>query len=256
MTITIYQACWCAGQVTLLAALGGAAASVWLRRNPAATARVANAAAMTILSVTLFGLSPIPWWSCWQLFPGQSAAAAPHADRSLATAEPSLPLRTARMIDLYNVLAGSLRATAQRPASRREFRWIVVIAALGIGIGLARLVSAVRYLCGLYRQSLPLADERVVVIASQLAAALGVSQHFELRQSARLASPAVIGWRRPVILLPAAYSVWTAEQLRSEFAHELAHIRRGDSLTRLTTSLATASISIIRWSTGSHPDSS
>ena len=50
----------------------------------------------------------------------------------------------------------------------------------------------------------------------------------------RLDAPAVIGWFRPVILLPvAALTGLSEEQLEAVIAHELAHIRRFDSFVNL-----------------------
>ena len=37
----------------------------------------------------------------------------------------------------------------------------------------------------------------------------------ELSESGDLSSPAVVGWRRPVILLPAERTRWTRDHLRA-----------------------------------------
>ena len=53
-------------------------------------------------------------------------------------------------------------------------------------------------------------------------------------QCLRLDAPAVLGWFRPVLLLPArALTGLTEAQLEAVIAHELAHIRRWDSLVNL-----------------------
>ena len=41
-------------------------------------------------------------------------------------------------------------------------------------------------------------------------------------------APFTFGWRRPVVVLPAAATAWTAARLHAVLAHELAHIRRTD----------------------------
>lgn len=54
---------------------------------------------------------------------------------------------------------------------------------------------------------------------------------FRVLMSAISETPAVIGWMRPVILLPAAtVAGLTVEQLETVLAHEIAHIRRHDYL--------------------------
>ena len=63
---------------------------------------------------------------------------------------------------------------------------------------------------------------------------LGVSRPVGLLESTRLAVPAVVGWLKPVILLPtSALSGLTPEQIEAILAHELTHIRRHDCLVRL-----------------------
>ena len=58
---------------------------------------------------------------------------------------------------------------------------------------------------------------------------LGVSRPVRLLKSALVEVPTVIGWFRPVILLPAASLIGlTPGQLEAILAHELAHVRRLD----------------------------
>ncbi|MDB6018358.1 MAG: TonB domain/peptidase domain protein [Pedosphaera sp.] len=67
-----------------------------------------------------------------------------------------------------------------------------------------------------------------------LAERLRVSRPVRLLQSALVEVPTVIGWLRPVILLPASCLVGLSPtQLESILAHELAHIRRHDYLVNL-----------------------
>lgn len=63
---------------------------------------------------------------------------------------------------------------------------------------------------------------------------LRVSRPVRLCESALVEVPTVIGWLRPVILIPlSAISGLSAEQLEALLAHELAHIRRCDYLVNL-----------------------
>jgi beta-lactamase regulating signal transducer with metallopeptidase domain len=63
---------------------------------------------------------------------------------------------------------------------------------------------------------------------------LRVSRPVRLCESALVEVPTVIGWLRPVILIPlSAVSGLSAEQLEALLAHELAHIRRCDYLVNL-----------------------
>jgi type II secretory pathway component GspD/PulD (secretin)/beta-lactamase regulating signal transducer with metallopeptidase domain len=68
----------------------------------------------------------------------------------------------------------------------------------------------------------------------ELAGRLGVGRAVELLESALVQVPTVVGWLRPVILLPAsALTGLSTEQLEALLAHELAHIRRCDYLVNV-----------------------
>ncbi|MGQ0643175.1 MAG: M56 family metallopeptidase [Gemmatimonadaceae bacterium] len=54
-----------------------------------------------------------------------------------------------------------------------------------------------------------------------------------MRVSHIIVAPATIGCWRPVVLMPASFGEWTAEQTRAVLAHELAHVKRHDCLTSM-----------------------
>ena len=68
----------------------------------------------------------------------------------------------------------------------------------------------------------------------ELATKLGVRRAVTLLESALVEVPTVLGWLRPVILLPtSALTGLNPDQLRAILAHELAHIRRHDYLANI-----------------------
>src|SRR5205807_2283082 len=72
----------------------------------------------------------------------------------------------------------------------------------------------------------------------RLAALLRVTRPVRVAASVLVQVPAVIGWLRPVILLPAsALTGLTPLQLDALLAHELAHVRRYDYLVNLIQSV-------------------
>jgi GWxTD domain-containing protein len=72
----------------------------------------------------------------------------------------------------------------------------------------------------------------------ELAGAVGVSQPVELLESCLACVPQVIGYWRPVILMPlGALAGLSAEQVEAILIHELAHIRRADYLVSVAQSL-------------------
>ena len=68
----------------------------------------------------------------------------------------------------------------------------------------------------------------------RLAFRIGVRVRINLLVTARVAVPCVVGWLKPVILLPpSAFMALTPLQLEMILAHELSHIRRLDYLVNL-----------------------
>ena len=71
-------------------------------------------------------------------------------------------------------------------------------------------------------------------VARQLAHALRIRGAIRLLESAAVEVPTVIGWLRPVVLLPVAtLSGLSMEQMEMVLAHELAHVRRHDFFVNL-----------------------
>jgi beta-lactamase regulating signal transducer with metallopeptidase domain len=67
-----------------------------------------------------------------------------------------------------------------------------------------------------------------------LARRMSISRAVELLESSAVPVPAVIGWLKPVILVPAsAMAGLSPRQLEAILAHELAHVRRHDYLVNL-----------------------
>jgi beta-lactamase regulating signal transducer with metallopeptidase domain len=63
---------------------------------------------------------------------------------------------------------------------------------------------------------------------------LGVTRVVGLVESTRVRVPSIVGWLRPVVLLPARLvDRLTPEQIRSLIAHEVAHVKRHDYLVNV-----------------------
>lgn len=119
-------------------------------------------------------------------------------------------------------------ATPQKPALNL-LPWLVE--AWLIGVVFFSLRSAGGFFLierGRRRQSIVVPD-RVLEICFELQDQLGVNRAIQFCECAWLQAPAVIGWFRPIVFLPAsALTGLSPEQLRMIVAHELAHIRRLD----------------------------
>ena len=74
---------------------------------------------------------------------------------------------------------------------------------------------------------------------ADLAARLRIGRAVRVVQSAAVQVPLVVGWLRPIVMLPAsALTGLSPAQLESIIAHELAHVRRHDYLVNALQSVA------------------
>ncbi|HKD23310.1 MAG TPA: M56 family metallopeptidase, partial [Rhizomicrobium sp.] len=137
----------------------------------------------------------------------------------------------------------SAPAPAPAPApSGFDFDLGTLVLALGVLWLLGACVVALRFAAGalflaaLERRSRPfaLAPEDEPRIAAR-------AQECELRLSDREAGPLTWGIFRPIVLLPRSALSWPRERMQAVLLHELAHIRRRDSLT-LTLSQAACAL--------------
>lgn len=128
--------------------------------------------------------------------------------------------------------------TAMLPRLRSAFPWLVALWTVGVLILSIRLLGAWLRARQLRIDGTSAVDPAYEKVLERLVAKLGVLRPVRLLQSSILHVPAVIGWLRPVVLIPAALSTGlTVLQLEAILAHELAHIRRHDYLVNLLQAL-------------------
>jgi len=208
---------------------------LWLLRKRSAGARyIAGCAAMALLVI-------LPVATAWQVSP-PVAAPESHA-KPVVSPAPYRPVETA--IDEINLPIAPLEATPivataiplrHRVAGAIEPMlphmlacWLggVILLSIWRGagwIGLRRLRNV-----GIE----PVGRDIAAAFAS-LARRMGVSRPVRLLKSSLATVPAVIGWFRPVVLVPAAaLAELSPQQLQAILAHELAHVRRWDYLVNL-----------------------
>jgi uncharacterized protein (TIGR03435 family) len=78
------------------------------------------------------------------------------------------------------------------------------------------------------------ADQAVLTTVASLATHMGITRPVRVLISMRVDVPSVLGWLRPVILLPPATVMGlTPQQLEAVLAHELAHVKRHDYLVNM-----------------------
>lgn len=135
------------------------------------------------------------------------------------------------------VFAEVARALPVAPAN--ILPWLVAAWLCGVTLFGLRFAGGFLLLEHRRRRHCIAASPRIVALCQDVQRRLGVTLAIRYLECAWLEAPAVIGWFRPIILLPAcALTGLTQDQLRAVIAHELAHIRRLDAFVNLFQILA------------------
>ncbi|HUD99000.1 MAG TPA: M56 and DUF3738 domain-containing protein [Bryobacteraceae bacterium] len=140
-----------------------------------------------------------------------------------------------------STLPASVRITVSSLRPAQFLPWAVIVWLFGAAIFWVRLaggwVVAARMRSMLVRRAPPEWQQ----ILQRLGARIGLSHPVQLLISALVQVPTVVGWLRPVVLVPVgALAGLPAEHLEALLLHELAHIRRHDYLVNILQSIAEA----------------
>ncbi|HXB67760.1 MAG TPA: M56 family metallopeptidase [Candidatus Acidoferrales bacterium] len=138
-------------------------------------------------------------------------------------------------------LPASVRAAVSAVQPAQFLPWVVMVWLAGAVVFWVRLaggwVVAARMRSVLVRRAPPEWQE----ILWKLGARIGLSRPVRLLVSALVQVPTVVGWLRPVVLVPVgALGGLPAEHLEALLLHELAHIRRHDYLVNILQSAVEA----------------
>jgi beta-lactamase regulating signal transducer with metallopeptidase domain len=108
--------------------------------------------------------------------------------------------------------------------------WLVEVWLLGVAFFSLRSAGGFLLLESKRRKHSNNVNERLLGICHALQHRMGLERTIRYCECQWLQAPAVIGWFRPVVLLPlTALTGLSEDQLRSIIAHELAHIQRFDA---------------------------
>jgi beta-lactamase regulating signal transducer with metallopeptidase domain len=125
-------------------------------------------------------------------------------------------------------------AARVRGALDARLGWIVAAWLAGVALLSLRLAGAWVFVQRLTRVGTSAPPRALTDAARRLADALGVRRTVAVLASTLVHVPTVVGWLRPVILVPVgALTGLTPRQVELLILHELAHIRRHDYLVNL-----------------------
>ena len=159
--------------------------------------------------------------------PGAFASVLPET----TTASPTAPAHAAIVATPTRAVVGALENLPR--ASPKLLPWLVGAWLFGVALFSLRFAGGFLLLEYKRRQS-HAPDPRILVLCRELQSRLGLNRAIRYLECSWLEAPAVIGWLRPIVLLPiAALTGLSEEQLSAVIAHELAHIRRLDAFVNL-----------------------
>ncbi len=134
----------------------------------------------------------------------------------------------------------SLSSTPIKPDTRmfawveRCLPWIVSAWLAGLLLVSCRMILGWGSLRRLRHQGSTPASEALRARVAELCRVMGIKRAVVVLTTTRAAVPMVVGWARPVILLPAScLTGLSSRQLQAILAHELAHVLRHDYLFNL-----------------------
>jgi beta-lactamase regulating signal transducer with metallopeptidase domain len=198
-----------------------------------------------IWSCSLVGMLAVPALSLvvprWQLgiiaAPGEAAvrppldltpSKLPVLDRTVTTADP---------IDVAEAAVGvstPASSSAADHSSTRDWTTSLVLLWLGgVAAGLITIAGGLLTLRRIARRSRTLVDPEWTQLALEISRDLGIARPVRLMIAESAAMPATWGIIRPTVLLPADAESWNEERRRVVLLHELAHVRRKDSLMQV-----------------------
>jgi TonB family protein len=128
--------------------------------------------------------------------------------------------------------ASDVAAPAARPLALSWPLGLLALWSLGVVAALARVGAGLVTVRWIARGAWPLADSACAAAVADVSARLGLRRPVRLLVSDRATVPMTWGWRRPVVLMPAAARSWDEARTRIVIAHELTHVVRQDAVTQ------------------------
>ena len=115
---------------------------------------------------------------------------------------------------------------------------IVISWSVGVLALTCRLIGGWMLTRALARRAVDAVSPSIEAAAARISERLQLRRAVGIFESGAVSAPTLVGWIKPVVLLPAAaLAGLTPEQLHAILAHELAHVRRHDYLINLLQSV-------------------
>jgi bla regulator protein blaR1 len=181
--------------------------------------------ALAIVTLGLMVASPVITFT--RLMGQRDSAVRTGAPRDLST--------VGTLAQHAGVVAGSGALAAQtQTEGPSAMMWLVEAWFLGVVVLSLRTAGGLLLIARMRRREIKPVGQALYEKCVALQRKMGLERVIRYCECQRLDAPAVLGWFRPVVLLPVrALTGLTEEQMEAVIAHELAHIRRLDCFVNL-----------------------
>lgn len=208
-----------------LIALLYAGARGWMGRGSTANGRYVLACA----ALAAMMAAPVATWIAMH----QGEDVTPRADRTARIPAASFPAPAPLPAAVYRTVPGVPPA--------QFLPWVVMAWLTGATVFWVRLAGSWMMAARMRSMLVRPAPEQWQQVLARLSARIGLTRPVRMLVSALVDAPAVVGWVRPLVLVPVgALSGLPAEYIEALLVHELAHIRRHDYLVNCLQSAAEA----------------
>ena len=221
---TLIHATWEAGALAVLLAL-----ALWIGRRASATTRYAMSLIALMTAAVLPVMTTLATRHASDVSPSISIALPQSAPAARTAASERVgPVRVSRPAAAQAAVVATFGDRVNAALPWLDLAWLVGVLLLSVRIAggvvrIRRLESHAR-----------VAGERVRAVPQCLAQRVGIRAAFRVLESNAVDVPMVIGWVRPAVVVPVGLLTGFAPaHLEMVIAHELAHIRRHDTLVNL-----------------------
>ena len=122
-------------------------------------------------------------------------------------------------------------------------QWILIgvaIWAIGFMVIMGRLLVGMLWIRLMSRKAITITDPYWTNLCHDTCKRFQISRPIRLWQGKNAATPMTWGILKPVVLLPEEADIWPEEKCRVVLMHELAHVKRKDTLTQMMAQIACA----------------
>lgn len=231
--------------VSLIAVVGLVMTLVSIKRQPQVARWSASAGLLAMVFVSLLAVLPTPRWCIAfgeSINRGADVSAIEHEVDQHSSTELSLsqspdhPLRSGVPGSSLGIAFDALHRINALGSHSSENElpnavpWLILFL---ISLGLLRFTVQAIGVFAWARRVSDVREPSVLSILHSTRRRLGCSRQIRLCCASDATDAAVIGWRKPCLVLPSDYSQWSTRDLQSVIAHEVSHVRENDFAWRV-----------------------